>query len=189
VTGDEDQLRTAIADLRTSKDLPPLAPDEMNRAVRQLLVSGGKARRKKPTPELQNAAAALENIAKLADELKAAIADLHPSISNFSPQAREDMRRRLHIVSVVARADLGPPVEEPAPVNSAQHLAYDAACIFLMTTGTKPGITNRPGRKAHGLFIEFLAKVFAARGVTASVEASARRAIDLMEFSRVKTLL
>ncbi len=63
------------------------------------------------------------------------------------------------------------------PPNGAQRLALDCAFVFLTVTGRKPGLTNSDGNPVHGEFVKFLRAVFKARGVSASLETSARYAI------------
>jgi hypothetical protein len=90
--------------------------------------------------------------------------------------------------------DIEPPhganggIKPPKPPNGAQRLALDCAFVFLMVTGRKPTLINSEGNPVHGPFVDFLRAVFKARGVSASLETSARYAINGIHMAQTRAV-
>lgn len=167
---------------------PELSDFERKTALHALLVTGGPSAKRKNKPSLERTRRALHSIAEQSSALRAAFEALDdPAASVFAN--RGGVRRMLRTLEIVAKdaAERMVAVEdiEPRdganggikPPNGAQRLALDCAFVFLTVTGRKPGLTNSDGNPVHGEFVKFLRAVFKARGVSASLETSARYAI------------
>lgn len=179
VTSEQHPIMRAMADLapvRTANRLPGLSAAEVARIARPLFVEGGptsssKRRTFKQTQE------DLDLVAKHAAGLKAALRRLTGSPWNNYHDV-QSLCRTLHIVEVIAQAPLDETtVTASNRAQAHQRLALTAALVFAQYTGRNPTIINAEERQAHGPFIAFLDAIFKARGVSASVENSAKWAI------------
>jgi hypothetical protein len=199
----EKRIRNALARVATR----PLLESEIEVVLHTLLVTGGDTNRRdyaatmKPATA-QQSAEELILVAKAAEALHQALRDLH------APAAATIGKFDWHLMlvgglAITSRAHasqfridaesdgsgkaalLG---ELPAHLSPKEMLAHAAALAFLQITGRWPTRTNSltaEGRTTPGGdFIDFLKEVFAARGVEAGIESSAKVAIKAMDFHR-----
>lgn len=201
------QLEAAIASLlplrRAEAEKRGIGPElgdfERETALHALLVTGGSSAKRKNKPSLERTLRDLHTNAEQASVLRAAFEALSdPAASVFAN--RGGVRRMLWNLEIVARdgAERMAAVDdiEPThganggikPPNGAQRLALDCAFVFLTVTGRKPELTNSDGNPVHGEFVKFLRAVFKARGVSASLETSARYAIKGIHMAQTRAV-
>lgn len=60
----------------------------------------------------------------------------------------------------------------------AERVAEHLAIIYRDVTGLEPAIINRPGKPAHGPFIDFVKAAFSALGIRGSAAVYARKAVE-----------
>ena len=187
VTGGPRAKRTV---LRVA-ELPEFSEFDDKTALHGLLVTDGPSAKRTVKPSLERTLRDLHTIEEQTSALRATFETLgDPAASVFAN--RGGIRRMLWTLEIVARdgakhlatvGDIEPrhaPKRKIDPPNSAQLLALECAFVFLMVTGKEPTRVNSPGEKVHGPFIDFLRAVFKARGVSSSLETSARYAVKGM---------
>jgi hypothetical protein len=190
------QLRAAVEGLfphRQKNGLPPLPAEELDGLVRHLLVEGGEWTRGSAAPRSKPATAAatkkeLDRVAKAAEALRLALDEMRgPAASVFRDVA--GLVRRIQAIETIALHAEPREMPDDKPqeaLDPTERLALAAAHVFLAVSDDKPTRRTKIEQKAYGPFLDFLAAVFRARGVSGSPENHAKVAIKIMEKSRRK---
>lgn len=177
---------------------------EMAGLLHALLVSGGDTTRAHANQSFPAGRPAdvdqtkneLRRLAKAAEDFANALWNLSaPAASAFANW--DTLLTTARITAVVAAISASHCCEdlvagtsvEPQLLSAQERLAYVAAHVFLVVTGTKPSrrTTTSGSQVAYGPFFEFLTEVFAVRGISASPENCAKVALKAMEKNRAKS--
>jgi len=176
-------IRAAIAQLASLRIAKSrAAPDlkEIEASVHALVVTGGDAKRRH-TPSAAQIAKELEEVCTHAARLHSALAKMSvPAATRFRDPGQ--LKMTVRTIEIIAGApDEAFPASPPRTENLKPDvaLALDAASVFWLITGRRPGRSVVTG-KARGPFYEFVAAVFEARGMKASPENAARAALRLL---------
>jgi hypothetical protein len=172
----------AIPTIKSEKEIEISLPSY----VHALMVTGGDGRK----PLTPTATAIRSEL----DKVQRAAADLHIALKELSPQAAAVFRdiaalkRTARTIGIIAAAastadDVSEfaNLESPKPVfvRPAVLLAHDAAYIFALVSGGRPTLRCSDGKK-YSPYLDFVTAIFAARGVKASPENSAKEALKLL---------
>lgn len=121
----------------------------------------------------------LAEIEEKARDLCTLLDGIHDGTASvFRPVVLRDTKARLRIMAAEARAAAADPPTTGAEVevSGPQKLALEALHAFWAITREKPRVNTRPGARPG--FLDFVVKVFLARGVKDSAEVAARWAVE-----------
>jgi hypothetical protein len=183
---EREAIIAAIQAIPTSKSPEEIA-SFLSTHVHSLMATGGDGRRK--TPALSGGAvrARLDDVQKAAAYLGAALQNLPPQAASIYRDLA-GLKRTVRTIAIIAgAASSAENVLEFDSATEPEHndvrpsvvLALDAAYVFAMVSGNRPGRRNIDGKK-YGPYLEFVTAIFKARGMKASPENSAKEALAII---------